>query len=292
MKKLTAVFLLIIMLTTNVCSESISESTSQQRTPQQQSSQQQSSIELPIIMYHFLTENKGEHHISPEEFERDLVFLEQNGYNTISVSELIAFVHEGGDLPPNPVMLTFDDGYYNNYVYAFSLLQKHDAKGLISVIGDHTDIWSVNFYEDLDAGHFTWNHIMEMKNSGFVEFGNHTYSMHRFKHGHKGATRKHGENLLDYQRLFGRDVNRLQTRFLEECGFAPDIFAFPYHSVCDEAIQVLKILGFRAALTGAANGKTNTITRGDPDCLFDLRRTNRSRLRPVEAILAPIEADD
>jgi peptidoglycan/xylan/chitin deacetylase (PgdA/CDA1 family) len=234
-------------------------------------------------MYHFIVENKGEHHISPYEFERDLIFLKQNGYNTIGISELIAFVHEDKPLPANPVMLTFDDGYYNNYHYGFPLLKKYNMKAVISIIGDHTDIWSGNFYEDLDSGHVTWCQIREMTDTGLVEIGNHTYSMHQLKHGRKGCKRKDGESLLDYQRLFGRDTNRLQTRCAEELGFSPSLFAFPYHAVCDDAIHVLKILGFQAAFTGS--GKSNTITPGDTNCLFDLRRTNRSRLRNIENIL-------
>lgn len=268
MKKIIALTLSAILLTAAVRAEN---------------NAQQSPVEVPIIMYHFLVENKGEHHISPDEFERDLVFLRKNGYNTIGISELIAFVHENKPLPPKPVMLTFDDGYYNNYVHGFPLLRDYNAKAVISVIGDHTDIWSGNFYEDMEAGHMTWSLIREMRDSGLVEFGNHTYAMHHIKNGRKGCARKPGEELLDYQRLFGRDVNRLQTRFLEEVGCAPDLFAFPYHAVCEEAIHVLQILGIRAAFTGS--GKSNTITPGDPECLFNLRRTNRSRLRPVESIL-------
>jgi len=249
----------------------------------QPASAESAAIELPILMYHFIVENKGEHHISKKEFERDLKFLKQNKFNTIGMGELLEFVHNDKPLPPNPVMLTFDDGYYNNYVNAFPLLERYNMKAVINIIGDHTDIWSDNFYEDIDHGHITWEHIREMTDSGLVEIGNHTYSMHQNRHGRRGCTRKDGERLFDYQRLFGRDVNKLQLRVFEECGFSPDVFAFPYHAVCDDAITVLRILGFNAAFTGS--GKSNTITPGDTDCLFNLRRTNRSRLRPAESIL-------
>ncbi|MCL1902952.1 MAG: polysaccharide deacetylase family protein [Oscillospiraceae bacterium] len=280
LKKIFTAFLAATILTLSVNAESTGQQ-SNQTQPNAQSDEL--SVKLPIIMYHFLTENKGEHHISTDEFERDLFFLKQNGYNTIGISDLIAFVNEARPLPPNPIMLTFDDGYYNNYVNGFPLLQKYNAKAVISVIGDHTDIWSANFYEDIQAGHITWGMIREMRDSGLVEFGNHTYSMHFIKNGRKGSKRKPDEELFDYQRLFGRDVNRLQARFIEETGVAPDLFAFPYHAFCDEAIQVLQILGIRAAFTGS--GKYNTIKTGDADCLYRLCRTNRSRLRPIENIL-------
>jgi len=72
-------------------------------------------VKLTVLMYHFLYNNSGEHFISPEEFERDLAYLKNNGYTTIGVSDLISFVYENKPLPKKPVMLTFDDGYYNNY---------------------------------------------------------------------------------------------------------------------------------------------------------------------------------
>ncbi|MCL1866727.1 MAG: polysaccharide deacetylase family protein [Oscillospiraceae bacterium] len=244
-------------------------------------------VELPILMYHFIVENKGEHHISADEFERDLAYLKRNGYTTVGIADLVAFVYESKPLPPKPVMLTFDDGYYNNYVNAFPLLRQYQAKAVISIIGDHTDIWSNNFYEDIEHGHATWEHIREMLDSELVEIGNHTYSMHQNKRGRVGCARKDGENLMDYQRLFGRDVQRLQDRVLSECQTTPDVFAFPYHAVCDDAVQVLRILGFRAAFTGSGRTKnaTNTITPGDEECLYDLRRVNRSRFKNAETIL-------
>lgn len=262
MKKLIASLLTAAILTTSVAAQT---------------------IDLPIIMYHFLVENRGEHHISPDEFERDLAFLKQNGYTTISVAELVAFVYESASLPKKPVMLTFDDGYYNNYLYGFPLLQQYQSKAVINIIGDHADIWSKNFYEDLEHGHATWEQLREMVDSGLVEIGNHTYSLHENRRGRRGCTRKEDEPLMEYQRLFGRDVNRLQDRALRETSTTPDAFAFPYHAVCDDAVQVLRILGFRAVFTGA--GRSNKITQGKVESLLDLRRMNRSRFRSVESLL-------
>jgi peptidoglycan/xylan/chitin deacetylase (PgdA/CDA1 family) len=182
-------------------------------------------------------------------------------------------------------MLTFDDGYYNNYHYAFPLLQEYNAKAVIFIIGGHTDIWSENFYEDIQSGHLTWEQIRTMSDSGLVEFGGHTYDMHKMRC-RKGAARTEGENLLDYQRIFGRDTQKLNDRFTEEIGFAPNAFAFPFHEVCEDAKGVLRTLGYRALFTYRGKNATNEIVAGDPDCLLNLYRINRSRLRSAEDILA------
>jgi peptidoglycan/xylan/chitin deacetylase (PgdA/CDA1 family) len=245
------------------------------------------SVSLPILMYHFIVENRGELHICPYEFERDLIFFRDNGYNTIGISELIDFVYLGVPLPPNPVMLTFDDGYYNNYHYAFPLLQEYDMKAVIFIIAAHTDIWSENFYEDLDSGHMTWEQIREMQASGHVEFGGHTYNMHHIRgnDGRRGASRMDGECILDFQRLFGRDTQKFNDRFAEETGRTPTAFAFPFHEVCDDAIDVLVRQGYRAFFTYRGNNAVNELTVGDRDCLMNLYRINRSRLRDAEMIL-------
>ena len=72
---------------------------------------------LPIIMYHEVKPNKsGKDAIQPWEFEADLKWLADNGYTTIVMADLIAYVRDGTPLPEKPIILSFDDGYYNNYV--------------------------------------------------------------------------------------------------------------------------------------------------------------------------------
>ena len=91
------------------------------------------SVEIPVVMYHALLKDEAQHGryvISPAEFENDLLYLKKHGYTTILVEDLIAYT-QGASLPEKPVLLTFDDGYYNNYLYAFPLAQKYQCKFVI-----------------------------------------------------------------------------------------------------------------------------------------------------------------
>ena len=77
-------------------------------------------VELPILMYHGITDvsaSVDEYTILAETFENDLKWLGDNGFTSISVKQLINYVDNGSALPEKPVLITFDDGYVNNYTF-------------------------------------------------------------------------------------------------------------------------------------------------------------------------------
>ena len=111
---------------------------------------------LPIIMYHEVKPNKsGKDAIQPWEFEADLKWLADNGYTTIVMADLIAYVRDGTPLPEKPIILSFDDGYYNNYVYVLPLLQQYSARIVLSLLGRNTDDFTEWPSESIDYAHVT-----------------------------------------------------------------------------------------------------------------------------------------
>ena len=232
-------------------------------------------VMVPILMYHSLYKTASNMWmLTPDEFEADLKYLAENGYTAVTVSQLRDYVQSGGELPEKPVVLTFDDGYYNNLSVALPLLEKYDMRMVLSIIGEYTDDWSETGGADSRYGHVTWEQLRQLVDSGRVEVSNHTQSLHHNDNGRKGVTRKRGEDLETYRGVFSRDVMLLQEKILEHCGVMPICFAFPYGSTCPEAREILRELGFAATLSCATG--MNKIERGNPDCLFDLKRTNRA----------------
>ena len=147
---------------------------------------------LPILMYHDVTDGPTSDNpmvVTTEKLEGDLCWLKENGYHTILPRELTA----GEPLPEKPVMITFDDGYVSNYRLLFPLLQKYQMKAAICLIVSLTD-------EDPEGhGHLTWDMCREMRASGLVEIGSHTYALHNleqngdyFAKGVNGVQRKTG----------------------------------------------------------------------------------------------------
>ncbi len=232
-------------------------------------------IFVPIIMYHSILNNSsrlGDFVISPETIENDFRYLKENGYTTILVQDLISYVYDNAELPDKPIIITFDDGFYNNITYALPLLKKYNMKAVVSVVGSYSQKFSEQDAHEVAYSYLTWQDITDMVNSGYFEIGNHTYNMHSIS-SRRGSTKKSGESMKEYSKALDNDILKLQNMLTEKSGVTPLTFAYPYGFISDESMPLLKLMGFKATLT--CYEKPNYITK-NPDCLFGLNRYNRA----------------
>ena len=235
------------------------------------------SATVVILMYHSLLKDPARHGkyvVSPDLFESDLKFLKEHGYSFVGIQELIDFVYSGAPLPKKSVVITFDDGYYNNYLYAYPLLEKYDAKMVISVIGKYTDLYDgekPNAY----YSHVTWDMINEMLASGRVEIGNHTYSMHTNGE-RRGSKKIKGETDEHYSKILTEDIGKLQAEMFEHTGTYPSVYTYPFGAISNASFGIIADMGFLASLSCAE--KPSTVTRGKPESLRCLGRF----LRPTK----------
>lgn len=83
-------------------------------------------VELPVVMYHSILNDPalaGDYVLSPQQLECDLRYIKECGYTPVLMEDLISYVNiPEAKLPPKPILITFDDGYYNNYLYAYPLM--------------------------------------------------------------------------------------------------------------------------------------------------------------------------
>ena len=235
------------------------------------------SATVVILMYRSLLKDPARHGkyvVSPDLFESDLKYLKEHGYSFVGIQELIDFVYSGAPLPKKSVVITFDDGYYNNYLYAYPLLEKYDAKMVISVIGKYTDLYDgekPNAY----YSHVTWDMINEMLASGRVEIGNHTYSMHTNGE-RRGSKKIKGETDEHYSKILTEDIGKLQAEMFEHTGTYPSVYTYPFGAISNASFGIIADMGFLASLSCAE--KPSTVTRGKPESLRCLGRF----LRPTK----------
>lgn len=227
---------------------------------------------VPVIMYHSILKDsslQGRYVVSPSQLENDLKYLSENGYTAITVADLLAYVDEGIPLPEKPVMLTFDDGYYNNYLYAFPLMQKYGFKMVLSVIGKFSDDFSNTADENAYYSHCTWDQLREMELSGYVEVQNHSFDMHSTDKGRNGTKKNSWESVENYKEILSKDILKCQNYLVEQSGITPTAFTYPFGAISSESVSILKDLGFKASFS--CENKMNLITR-DPECLFGINR--------------------
>lgn len=234
-------------------------------------------VKVPVLMYHSIlndSKRSGKYVITPDELEKDLVYLKDQGFETVLTSDLINFVEHGAPLPEKPIVITFDDGYYNNYSYLYPALKKHGMKAVLSIVGTHTDLFSREG-ETLNNNysHVPWNLLKEMQNSGVFEIQNHTYDLHDLAK-RKGILRKKGEDAEHYKEMLISDITRLQETATEKLKVTPTAFTYPFGAVNKESEQIINSLGFQATY-GSEEG-INTLVQGDSSCLYKLKRYNRS----------------
>ena len=117
-----------------------------------------------VLNYHKVDHMNHSLSVQPPDFEQQMAFLKDNGYHTITPHEMYMAFTDGAPLPSNPVLITFDDGYADNYTYAYPILKKYGMKAAIFVI---TSLMG-------KPGYLTWGQAAEMEAGGLVSIESHT----------------------------------------------------------------------------------------------------------------------
>lgn len=251
------------------------------------SEEQEEGIRLPILMYHsVLKSKKSKYIITPSQLESDLKYIKENGYTTINMNDLINYVYEDVPLPEKPIMITFDDGHYNNLEYAAPLLKEYNMKAVVSIVGTYTDNFSESDEANANYGYLRWKDINSLMADGVMEFQNHSYNLHLSKKGRTGAKKKIGESMEKYREVLRDDLMKLQDEFKENTNYTPAAFTYPLGAVTKNSTDIIKELGFKASIS--VEEKVNYITK-DKDCLYLLRRFNRSGNRSTESFFKKVE---
>lgn len=233
--------------------------------------------ELPIVMYHHVTEKDskaGKYVIKTSELESDLSFLKNRGYTAVTVSDLIDYVDGKKTLPQKIVMITFDDGFESVYQLAWPLLQKYQMKAVASAVGTITETYTQNGDKNINYAYMTWDELSEIDKSEEFEVQNHTYDMHHTDSSHrKGLSRMNGENEETYKKALTEDLSKMQESLKQNSGINATAAVYPYGVYSSSTLGIVKELGFRCSMV--CEERINTVIPGDSDSLFNLGRYNR-----------------
>jgi peptidoglycan/xylan/chitin deacetylase (PgdA/CDA1 family) len=209
------------------------------------------SFRVPILMYHYVSEPPPDADIyridlsvMPDQFREQMAWLKSSGYETISLYHLVYALAIGWPpLPERPIILTFDDGYVDNYQNAFPILKEFGFTGTFFILTGPAD--------RSDPAYLSWDMLREMYTAGM-------------------SIEVHGREHFD---LSNRDHDYLVYNMLgpaqtieANLGWFPRFIAYPSGKYDDAVLQTAPQVGFWGAVT------TQGGVWQDKDKLFEMVR--------------------
>ena len=197
---------------------------------------------IPVLVYHRVGYTTDALTVTPERFSSDLDSLQESGYCSISLEQFQNFLDDRNvEMPEKPILITFDDGYLDNFEHAYRILRKHGMVGSFFVITDM--LWSKD--------RLTPENIVEMSQGG-MSFGSHTVT-HRAL-GELDPAIIHDElvnSKATLESVLGKNVNAI---------------AYPRGSYNETVVNIAKEVGYVTGLTV----REGICIKESPD--FELRR--------------------
>ena len=95
---------------------------------------------LSVLMYHSIGyEKNNDLKIPKEQFKEQMKYLKNNGYNTLTIKEFYDFLTVNKPIPEKSLLITFDDGYLDNYKYAFPILKEYGLRATFFIVTNTID---------------------------------------------------------------------------------------------------------------------------------------------------------
>lgn len=189
---------------------------------------------VPVLMYHRVNPVVIDRNtVHTDNFAAQLEYLHNGGFQTISLSQLYQAFTKQQPLPPKPVILTFDDGYIDNFINALPLLLRYKMKGAVFVIpgmiGDRC-----NWLQEHDCNRLmSWDQLKEWTAAG-MEIGSHTVN-------HPMLSRLTDEEIAHELCVSKETLER-------ELATTIDFVCYPYGDLDDRVKGIAKTTGYKGGL--------------------------------------------
>lgn len=189
---------------------------------------------VPILMYHHLqdlpsdaTELRLTWTVAPAHFDAQMALIAQRGFHAITMAQLVGQLKEGRPLPAKPIIISFDDGWEEQYTVAFPILKKYHLIGTFFVYTRPID----------HAPYMTWAQLQEMSAAGM------DIQAHTLTHPHLRALSPD-----EAMKEIADSKSIIETRL----GKPVVAFDYPFGEYNASIIDMLKRAGYESAVTLAA----------------------------------------
>jgi biofilm PGA synthesis lipoprotein PgaB len=226
-----------------------------------------------------MTENSEIDDVTADNLINYFSWLKVNGYNVISIQDILTAKKTGKPLPEKSIVLTFDDGYKSFYTYVMPLLKAFNYPATLAIVGSWLEVpenGTVLYADKLvpRSKFLSIKELQEVSGSKLVEIASHTYDLH---HGILGnnegnmmpalTTFEYNKNTLQYE-SDAHYLNRIKSDLVKNnawikkhTGISPRVVVWPYGRYNQVAQSMSKDLGMDMALTldGVENSEAQTL---------------------------------
>lgn len=225
---------------------------------------------IPVLMYHHISSRPGLVTISSNTFREQMRWLRNNNWKTLTTADIEEF-YQGKPFPRKSVMVTFDDGYLDNWLQAYPILKEYDIHTHIflitNLIGEGVVRQkNINEYSHKECENYIvkgaadnvmlrWSEIDEMRRDGLTEFHPHTHTHTRWDQ--QKMTYK--EQIIALK----EDILLSKQCMEEKMGYCSRHLCWPEGYYNEEYIQIAQALGFNYLYTTERrmNSKVNGTLR-------------------------------
>lgn len=196
---------------------------------------------IPVLTYHQINDTHNSMTVQPADFEKQLQYLKNQGYTSVTLDEVANYFNGEGELPQKPIVITFDDGYEDNHRIAVPLLREYGFNAIIFVITDNIG----------KPGYVTWEQMKAVQERA-ISIGSHSMT-------HADLTKLDAEELA-------KELRNSKTSLEKGLGTSVDYIAYPYGRFNNQVVTAVQNADYK----GACSSKVGVNLKGDN--LYTLRR--------------------
>ncbi|CAB3689290.1 poly-beta-1,6-N-acetyl-D-glucosamine N-deacetylase [Achromobacter marplatensis] len=262
--------LLLVILALTACAKDIPVFTPPAERPMAPAEQAWKPDQFLALAYHDVEDDdpdQGFLSVRTDRLVDQLAWLRANGYQAVSVDQILAARQGGQPLPERAVLLSFDDGYRSFYTRVLPILKAYGWPALLAPVGVWMDTPAdkpVDFGGSPEARDrfLTWDQIREISRSGLVEIAAHTNASHYGAlanpqgntepaaaiRAYNAQTRQY-ETEAQFNARMGRDVAAITEKIRRVTGHAPRVWVWPYGAEGGSTLRIAGEHGYQLALT-------------------------------------------
>ena len=189
---------------------------------------------VPILTYHQITLTRpSKMAVLQPDFEKQMAYLKQNGYQAIPLQQFVDFLHFKGPVPERAVVITFDDGWASTYHVALPILKKYGFPATLFVTTDMIGS---------DKKALTWQQVQALEQSGVIDVQCHTRT-------HPNLADPEGRDLKGYLDFLNDEIVASRLTLQEHTGKLCRYLAYPYGATNHLVVAIAQKAGYEAAFT-------------------------------------------